>query len=74
MNVDACGITELDASMELEDVFLYFFTKFRGLQTPRSVAEARITSDEIASLQQWFSRQYEKPRDGYLLDSGDHNL
>jgi hypothetical protein len=62
MNADACGITELDASMELEDVFLHFFTKFRGLQSPRSVAEARITSDEVASLQQWFSRQYERPR------------
>lgn len=62
MNVDACGITELDASMDLEDVFLHFFRKFRGLQTPRSVAEARITTDEVASLQQWFSRQYERPR------------
>jgi hypothetical protein len=29
MNVDAVRNTELDASMELEEVFLHFFMRFR---------------------------------------------
>ena len=62
MSADVCGNVKLDASMALEDVFLYFFTKFRDLPNPRSVAEARITSDEIASLKQWFCQQYERPK------------
>ena len=62
MDADVVRNTELDASMELEDMFLHFFTKFKDLQHPISIAEAKITSDEVALLQQWFGRQYEKPR------------
>jgi len=62
MNIGAVRDIELDASMELEDVFLHFFAKFKDLQSPSSVAEARITSGEVELLQQWFDRQYEKPR------------
>jgi len=65
MNGDAVRNTKLDASMELEEVFLHFFTKFKGLRCPISVAEAKITSDEVEALQQWFGRQYEKPRNWY---------
>jgi hypothetical protein len=62
MNVDAVRNMELDTSMELEEVFLHFFVKFKDLQSPSSIAEASITSSEGASLQQSFSCQYERPR------------
>ena len=52
----------LDSSMELEQVYWHFFTKFEDLDVPRSVAEARITCDEIAELQAWFDGQYGRPR------------
>lgn len=52
----------LDSSMELEQVYWHFFTKFEDLDVPRSVSEARITGDEIAELQAWFDGQYGKPR------------
>ena len=42
-------LPNLDSSMELEQVYWYFFTKFQDLDVPRSVAEARITGDEIRS-------------------------
>jgi hypothetical protein len=55
-------LPDLDFSMELEQVYWYFFAKFQDLQSPRSVAEARITSEEIEKLQSWFDVQYGKPR------------
>jgi hypothetical protein len=48
--------------MELEQVYWYFFTKFQNLDVPRSVAEARISGDELEALQSWFNVQYGKPR------------
>lgn len=48
--------------MELEQVYWYFFTKFANLDVPRSVAEARITIDEVTELQSWFDGQYGRPR------------
>src|SRR6201986_353053 len=48
--------------MVLETLVLHFFKNFRGLENPRSVAEARISSKEVDLLQRWFSRQYEKPK------------
>jgi hypothetical protein len=62
MSVDVVRNTELDPSIELEEVFLHFFTKFRDLQRPSSVVEAKITSAEVVSLQQWLGSQDEKPR------------
>ena len=55
-------LTNLDPSMELDQVYWHFFTKFRGLDVPRSVAEARITGAELETLQSWFDGQYGKPR------------
>lgn len=55
-------LINLDSSMELEQVYWYFFTKFQDLDVPRSVAEARISWDEIDGLQSWFSVQYGRPR------------
>lgn len=48
--------------MELEQVYWHFFTKFQDLDVPRSVAEARITGNEVAELQAWFDGQYGRPR------------
>ena len=48
--------------MELEQVYWYFFIKFRNLTAPRSVAEANITSEELKFLQDWFAIQFGKPR------------
>jgi hypothetical protein len=59
------GISRLstfDCSMELEQVYWRFFTKFEDLDVPRSVAEARINRDEIEELQSWFNIQYGRPR------------
>lgn len=53
---------ENHAPVELEDVFLHFWNKFRALATPRSVAEARVTQPEIEFLLRWFSGLYGKPR------------
>jgi hypothetical protein len=55
-------IRNLDSSMELEDVYWYFLSKFLDLAVPRSVAEARITAGEVAELQSWFDAQYGRPR------------
>lgn len=55
-------LTNLDQSMELDQVYWHFFTKFRDLDIPRSVAEARITGAELEKLQSWFDGQYGKPR------------
>jgi hypothetical protein len=52
----------LDSSMELEQVYWHFFTKFQDLDVPRSVAEAKISGDEIEELQAWFDVQYGRPR------------
>jgi hypothetical protein len=43
--------------MDLEDVFRYFLNRFESLPTPRSVAEARITTQEIHALGLWFSER-----------------
>jgi hypothetical protein len=43
--------------MDLEEVFLHFLNRFESLPTPRSVAEARITTDESEALKLWFSGQ-----------------
>src|ERR1039457_5192641 len=53
---------ELHPSMELEDVFLRFVTRFETLPYPRSVAEARITAAETDALSRWFSQQWGRPR------------
>ena len=46
--------------MELEDVFLYFLPKFEALpKGPRSVAEARITADELEALTRWLCERWE---------------
>ncbi len=55
-------LPNLDSSMELEQVYWYFFTKFQDLDVPRSIAEARITGVEIEQLQSWFDVQYGRPR------------
>src|ERR1017187_3603748 len=52
---------ELHPSMELEDVFLRFVTRFETLPYPRSVAEARITAAETDALSRWFSQQWGRP-------------
>jgi hypothetical protein len=48
--------------MELEDVFLHFLKRFETLPSPRSVAEARITTDEFDILMLWFSERRGMPR------------
>src|ERR1017187_3029870 len=53
---------ELHLSMELEDVFLHFLKRFETLPSPRSVAEARITTDEFDILMLWFSERRGIPR------------
>jgi len=53
---------ELHLSMDLEDVFLHFFKSFETLPSPRSVAEARITTDELEGLKLWFSERWGMPR------------
>jgi hypothetical protein len=55
-------LPNLDSSMELEQVYWHFFTKFQDLNAPRSVAEARISAEEVATLQSWFNFQYGRPR------------
>lgn len=45
--------------MDLEDVYLHFLDKFESLQKPRSVAEARITSNELEGLKSWFLKRLE---------------
>jgi hypothetical protein len=62
MSTKQNSLTNLDTSMELEQVYWYFFTKFQDLETPRSVAESRIAGDEIEKLQSWFNVQYGRPR------------
>jgi hypothetical protein len=62
MSTGQIRLTNLDSSMELEQVYWHFFTKFQDLDVPRSVAEARISGDEIEGLQSWFNVQYGKPR------------
>ena len=50
----------IDSSMELEDVFLYFLPRFEALpKGPRSVAEARITADELQALTSWLCERWE---------------
>jgi len=53
---------EIHLSMELEDVFLHFLKRFETLPGPRSVAQARITTDEFDALKLWFSAQWGRPR------------
>jgi hypothetical protein len=48
--------------MELEDVFLHFLKRFETLRSPRSVAQARITTDEFDALKLWFSERWGVPR------------
>lgn len=55
-------LPELDPTMELEQVFWHFFVKFKHLQTPRSVSEARVTPEEADFLEHWFASQFGKPR------------
>jgi hypothetical protein len=55
-------LTNLNAHMELEQVYWHFFLKFQNLDPPRSVAEARITNEELQVLQEWFEGQYGRPR------------
>lgn len=56
---------ELRSSMELEEVFLHFLNRFESLSEPRSVAEARVTPDEVRILTDWFSGQ--EPRIWYRM-------
>jgi hypothetical protein len=50
----------IHSSMDLEDVFLYFLPKFEALpKGPRSVAEARITLDELEALTRWLCERWE---------------
>ena len=55
-------LTNLNAHMELEQVYWHFFLKFQELDPPRSVAEATITNEELRVLQEWFEGQYGRPR------------
>jgi hypothetical protein len=48
--------------IELQDVFIYFSSKFEHLSSPRSIAEARISEQDLQSLCRWFSALYGKPR------------
>jgi len=48
--------------MDLDDVFLHFLGKFEALPKPSSVAEARITTDELRALTLWFSERWGMPR------------
>jgi len=43
--------------MDLEEVFCHFLNRFESLPTPRSVAEARIKTDEVEALKLWFSER-----------------
>jgi hypothetical protein len=56
------ALPTLDPSIELEQMYWHFFVKFQGMRAPRSVAEARIAKGELKILQEWFVRQYERPR------------
>src|SRR5690349_18098315 len=49
-------------TMDLEDLFLHFLSKFDGLPSPRSVAEARIEPGEVSALAAWFSQRWGVPR------------
>ncbi len=62
MEADSATFPELDPAMELEQVFWHFFVKFQRFPTPKSVAEARVTPAEVEFLEQWFARQFGKPR------------
>jgi hypothetical protein len=48
--------------IELQEIFIYFATKFDLIPEPRSVAEARISQADISYLCQWFSALYGKPK------------
>jgi len=61
MNTDA-GLIGINSSMELEHVYWHFWTKFQQLSVPRSVAEARVTTEEVRLLGEWFAGQYGRPR------------
>jgi hypothetical protein len=53
---------QLGDPIELQEVFVYFAAKFDLIDGPRSVAEARISQDDISALCKWFSALYGKPR------------
>ena len=61
-NASADLTCEIHLSMELEDVFLHFLKRFETLPGPRSVAQARITTDEFDALKLWFSERWGLPR------------
>jgi hypothetical protein len=61
MNSDT-SLIGINSSMELEQVYWYFWMKFQQLSVPRSVAEARVTTEEVDLLGQWFAGQYGRPR------------
>jgi hypothetical protein len=48
--------------IELQEVFVYFASKFERLRDPRSIAEACISDQDVQSLCRWFSALYGKPR------------
>ena len=62
MGTPSAGWYEITPSMELEDVFLHFLSRFETLPVPRSVAEIRVTTDEFEALKLWFSECWGKPR------------
>jgi hypothetical protein len=62
MATPSAGWHEITPSMELEDVFLHFLSRFETLPVPRSAAEICVTSDEFGDLKLWFSEGWGKPR------------
>ena len=49
-------------SIELQDIFVYFAETFGPLSVPKSIAEGRISEDDIGGLTDWFSALYGKPK------------
>jgi hypothetical protein len=53
----------IDPYSELDEVFGHFHARLENIPgSPRSVAEASITSDDLGSLIEWFSDLHKKPR------------
>lgn len=48
--------------MELEDLFLHFYDRLQNLPIPRSVAEMKVTADDLAGLKTWFSARLGWPK------------
>jgi hypothetical protein len=56
------GLSPFDSFADLDDVFLHFHSRLEQIPAPRSVAEARITPEELSGLIRWFSDLRKKPR------------